>query len=927
MLRRAVPSLELRHANGFYKLEIDETFIDFWQFRALVREAGEATRHGEYDRARVLLHDALGMWETPLADLDTRWADSQRRRLTSNVLLPAQYALLENYQRLQDHQAVLELVDEIQDEHTLDQKLATYKIRSLHALARYQEAISFFLDFRRWFTAETGAAPCAELQALHERSMSADQMPAAETNGAAAEAVVLPANLEIGATGGDLPHDIWNFAGREDLLAELDHCLDRWLTSRHGGLIALDGFPGIGKTTLVIHWAHRARERLPGGQVYLDLRGFASESRIEPAEAVVHLLTARGVNVKSIPSSDDRWTELRNQFGGQRALVVLDNVTDSAHVRPLLAPLSSCLVVVTSRNQLSGLALRHGAHRMTLRPLSDDQTAEWLRNHIGRRAHTEPKALQALVTMCGGLPLAMQLVGQHVSSHHERSLSDLVAELRHQRSMLLLGGEVENPILRTVFSWSYEALPDDAKRLFRLLGLHPTPEFSLHVATALNASTGPETQRHLDVLVGTHLIHQISRDRYRMHDLLWEYARNHILTEDAPSRHKAAVRMLDWYLYSSSNAEKAFMPHVEPTPVPPPSHETRPLHVDGPRAALRWVREEEENLIAVVQQAERLGLHHHAALLPSTFVDILLHFGHYEELVLVFTVAVRAAKAARDKDMEASAFNNLGSVHQELRDYEEADTCFRKSYALYEALGDVPGCSAALHNLGTTHIRRRRYPEGIEFYRRSLSLAVGTGLPGEEVRASRRLAWAYAQARRYTDASPQYQHAWQLSRTIGDLHMQGTILAELGELHYLSGDTTAAEQYCREALAIHRRRTNLSGAGLAYTVLAQMSGDRDQWEESRTAIRIAIACYRQARDPEGEAQATDVLGLVLRKLGLHEAAGEAWKRAVDLYQELGHPRADTLRDELGEVRAELPALPPARRAALTRNSGIMPKRT
>ncbi|WP_073480580.1 ATP-binding protein [Streptoalloteichus hindustanus] len=905
-----VPSLQLSHDNGRYRLEIDETCVDYWQFRSLVGDAERAARHGEYEDARVLLRRALEMWDVPLADLRTRWADFQRQRLTAEVLLPTQYALLDSHHRLGDHRAVLELLDEIQADHLLDQKLAAHRIRALHGFGRYDEANQYYRDFRRRFVAETGRNPCAELQALQQKSIEGDDSPAPTStarNTPAAEAPGPRDGVEL-CPMGDLPHDLWNFVGRENLLAELDECLDRWIANRGGGVIALDGFPGIGKTSLVIHWAHRVRDRFPDGQLYLDLRGFASESRIEPADAVVHLLVALGAAVELVPAGEARRKKLRSLLAGRRVLLILDNAANAAHVRPLLPLLTNCLILVTSRNQLTGLAVWHGAQRMTVLPLSDDQSTEWLGNHLGTRARGEPRALHTLASMCGGLPLAMQIVGQHVSSHHERRLADLVAELRDQRSMLSIGDGHENAILRTVFSWSYTTLTDDSKRLFRLLGIHPGPEFGVEVAAALLGSSTPDTRVQLDELVGAHLVHQTAIDRYRMHDLLWEYARGRVLDENTESRSDATARMLDWYLHTSNNADEAIAPLIERVPVPPPRAEVRPGRFDDDRSAMRWFRREKTNLIDVTHLAARLGFHRHAAPLPSTFIDAFRRMGFCEDLVPVFDIAVRAAKVLQDKDREASSFNNLGSTLESLREFDRAGQCFQTAYDLYAELGDRAGCSAALHNLGTHRVRTRQYDEGIEFYRRSWSLSTGIGLPGEEVRASRRLAWAYVQAGRHLDAMPQYEHALGLSRTIDDLRMQGTILAELGELHYTTGDSGAAARCCREALTLYRKSFHPSGAGLAHTVLALVAADRKEWREARLDARKAVEFWQRARDDEGTARALDVLGRALLALGQPEAAIEEWSRALSLFRALDHPRAETLRTELDRLMESIPRL-------------------
>ena len=100
----------------------------------------------------------------------------------------------------------------------------------------------------------------------------------------------------------------------------------------------------------------------------MNLRGFdPAGDPAAPAEAVRGFLDALGVAPERIPPSADAQAGLyRSLLAGRQMLIVLDNARDEQQVRPLLPASPGCLVLITSRSQLAGLAAADGARLLTL---------------------------------------------------------------------------------------------------------------------------------------------------------------------------------------------------------------------------------------------------------------------------------------------------------------------------------------------------------------------------------------------------------------------------------------------------------------------------------------------------------------------------------------------------------------------------------
>ncbi|MFI9382422.1 NB-ARC domain-containing protein [Kutzneria sp. NPDC052558] len=328
----------------------------------------------------------------------------------------------------------------------------------------------------------------------------------------------------------ELPADVNSFVGRGDELGELDELLAaaEGVHYRSPAVVAVvSGTAGVGKTALVSHWAHRHSDRFPDGQLYVNLRGYEPGSPLGAVHAQAELLRSLGVPDRGLPKGmDARARCLRSLMAGRRMLVVLDNANSDEQVRPLLPGVPSGLVLITSRDSLTGLVSRDGAQRIGLGLLAREQAVKLLRMLVGPRVDWEPAAADQLIDHCARLPLALRIVADLAVSNHDAPLAELVGELADEQHRLDLLNAGSDPwtAVRTVFSWSYRGLTDVEARVFRLLGLHSGRAYTLTGVATLADIEPMEAARALRALVRAHLIERAGNRRFRMHDLLRVYA-------------------------------------------------------------------------------------------------------------------------------------------------------------------------------------------------------------------------------------------------------------------------------------------------------------------------------------------------------------------------------------------------------------------
>ena len=202
-----------------------------------------------------------------------------------------------------------------------------------------------------------------------------------------------------------LPPDIGDFIGRSAEIKSINAAWKKRASSP--AIVAISGFPGVGKTTLALHVAHQSRSRFADGQLYAHLHGASAAPR-EPAEVLAEMLSSLGVDGAHIPDgAEERAALFRDRIADREVLIVLDDARDEAQVEPLLPGTPNCGILITSRGPLSGLP---GTQRVALEVPSEDEACDLLRSAIGQeRISREPQAAREILQRCGRLPLAVRI--------------------------------------------------------------------------------------------------------------------------------------------------------------------------------------------------------------------------------------------------------------------------------------------------------------------------------------------------------------------------------------------------------------------------------------------------------------------------------------------------------------------------------------
>ncbi|MEU5943395.1 BTAD domain-containing putative transcriptional regulator [Micromonospora sp. NPDC047548] len=649
-------------AGGGYLLDVTVDQLDLLTFRQILARARRLMACGEREEAVRRYREAVAMWRgEPLADLPALQAHPALIALGREK----RACIIEYADAGAPHDETLTVLRPLAEADPLDEAVGLRLMAALVGTGQRAAALAAYHAMRRRLREDLGVDPAPELERLYRELLGVTADSAAQV-------------LE------QLPLAPRGFSGRAGKLAGLDGLLAGW-TGATPLICAISGMAGVGKSALAVHWAHAVKESFSDGQLYVDLRGFDPARPVMSSGEVVRLfLEALQPSERMATTPHAQVARYRSLMAGRRMLIVLDNARDAEQVRPILPAAPGSMVLVTSRDQLAGLAAAEGAHLLNLDVLAVDEAHVFLASRLGtQRVAAEGQAAAEIIERCGRLPLALAVVAARAAAHPGFLLAALAAELRGAHAVLsALEVDDRAADVREAFAYSYLNLGEASARMFRLLALHPGPEISVAAAASLTGMPMAVGRRRLRELAGAHLLEEPSPGRFRFHDLLRAYAHELVRASESEMEQASALqRMFGHYLHAAVKGSLLLAPRRDRIALAPGA--TEELLADH-RDALAWFEVEYPVLLAIIDIATdpyrwQLGW----AL--TTYQD---RAGHWQDWAEVQEKALRAAERSRDRLGVAHSQRGYGRALAWLRRPDAALAALRRAIELFTEFDD-----------------------------------------------------------------------------------------------------------------------------------------------------------------------------------------------------------------------------------------------
>jgi tetratricopeptide (TPR) repeat protein len=694
-----------------------------------------------------------------------------------------------------------------------------------------------------------------------------------------------PTGVMLGTTASRaaLPPDRLEFTGRHGEIERIMTAL-----AKPGGVVAVHGQPGVGKSALAVHVAHLLAQQYPDALLHIDLRG-ADRRPVAATDALERLLLALGLPPDAIAATEtERAGQYRELLNGNRALLLLDNARSAAQIRPLLPGTPTCAVLVTSRQPMSTL---DGVALLPLKVLTSAEGVSLLEAMLPGDPRTQDRAgVDEIVRLCDHLPLAIRIAAAQLRSRPHWTVRHLATRLADERRRLSIL-EVDDLAVRASFDSSYLELSPSAAHAFAALGGLRGPDFPVWALAALLDLDPTDAEDRIEELVAAQLVAFARLDvtgshRYRCHDLVRVYAAEKAAERfDDAARRASRERLFSGYLAllldaMSGPGKDLFLAESVPIVWRPPDEVVQARRIAG---TVDWFTDERESLVAAARLAYEDRLWPYVWGIIDVLNGLFVAQRHGAESLELKDLALKASREAGDPVAEADVLYSYASYYLTTGAHPKAVAVLRDVRERYKALGMSDREARMTLALGVVERDRGQLQVAARLLEECLDLYRDGGNELSFAATEHNYAIVLREQGWLSRAADTLAHCIPVFHAHGDtgigrlLHTRAVLNVYLGRFAAAEADLNEARPHC--VTAGDARWTGIVDLGQA-----RLLGRTRRWAEMLDRLRQIEQSFREIEDHLGVAQVRRSQAMALRETGDLPGALALYAQAAAAYE-------------------------------------------
>lgn len=638
--------------------------------------------------------------------------------------------------------------------------------------------------------------------------------------------------------------------------------------------------PAIGKTALAVNIAHRYRERYPDAQLYIDCYGYtAGQKPLSDEKILGLLLLAFEIPASMIPDNfEERIVLWQSLLRERHSIIIFDNINSEEQIKRIMpAGSSNTLVLITSRNQLLNIP---DVYSIKLDTLDEDSAIKLLYKVSEKKGEEYREVFRQVVRKCEYLPLAIVIVGRRLKDRESKRFIDRFISSPRRMSKNISGVDV----IYESFDTSYVLLNSNEKNAFQVLGISPCMDMTPITCAAMLNVDEDFAAELLDSLYDKRLIIETGDDRYRLHDLMREFARYKFDVENGLERKEWIRRLILFYEKEIVVSNKVLYPNTISLALDISISEKKEL------SWMKWLEEERINLVACldyllfidwdkeyIEFAHLLSSYIRNCLLGDdvlkiaktavelskkneydyylavSLMDLALaneNVGNFTDAITLFQQAEQLLQNELYEDELACAFSNEGFTLERLGRYDDALDILQNALELYQKNDNLFGIGFVKNAMGAVNWRMEKYPDAKKIFEETLAVR---SLINDRLGISstkNNLGFTFLKIGDLQAAFTLFNESINISKEFNDAHGQSVTLNNLGYYYIELKEFNQAIVYALRARRMAESVGNKYQIARSYDVAAKAEIGLTNYMDAKNDLRKAMELFKELKVPE-----------------------------------------------------------------------------